>query len=175
MSKKIDIVFVDKLDYKNLNEIVQIASIMKGTKTILPVIYRPDFQQVISGITRVKDAVGEFAFFGIKAGTNDGEILVDDTFIKLFNAGNRDICEGILAHEYGHYVDDCKGTRHKPGYEAAVKADITADSYGAEATTRNKILKTLNFMRDYYESLNDPNYRASILMLDERINKLSKY
>jgi len=175
MGKKIDIEYNEKLDYKNLDKVVKIASIKKSNKELLPVIYRADFQQAISNATRVKNAVGEFAFFGIKEGTNKGEILVDNNFINLYNNGKKEICLGILAHEYGHYVDDKNGTRHDKGFDAALKADITADMYGVEATSRMTILNTLIYMKDYYEKLKDDKYKASIYMLNERIDKSSKH
>lgn len=173
-SKKIQIVFNSSIDFTKLGGGEKIASIQKGLKEIIPVYYSKNFQQNTNPLLLSGKGHGVFSFFGIVKETQKPEVLVDDLFIEVYNKGKVDICEGILAHEYGHYVDDCHGTRHMDDYECRLKADFTADKYGAEATTKKILIESIKYVREYFAGLNNRNYAASIKMLDERLARLEK-
>ena len=170
-SKKIEIVFHDDTIVNNLKDNDLIAEIIKSNKSILNAYYVNNFSEVTKKVLNGKNGV--FAMFGT---TENGakKIIVDDKFISLFNSGNKDVCKGILAHEYGHYVDDKAKKQYSNDLNGFLKADVSADRNGAEATTKKTVIKALEYIKEYYEELKSDKLGGTIQMLEHRLNELKK-
>ena len=168
-TKKIDIEFYDNTIVNNLNDKDLIAEISKNGKKLLKVFYVIDFADQAKDVIAAGDAA--FAMYGV---TRSGakKIIVDDGFISLYTSNKVEICKGILAHEYGHYVDGLEGKEFTKDFKGNLMADVSADKRGAEATTKRTIINSLEYLKYYFESLNNEKYILTIGMLNYRLEKL---